>query len=233
MRCAKARRWVSGELDGTLGPRRSARLARHLASCGTCRELREDFAALVRTARELRAPEPPPGAWDRIRTSLAALRAGTAEAEGGRRATAPPVVRAFWPRTVATAAAALLLVAGGVVLGLLLARRSPAPSPVDREFAALDKLDQAERYYQLAIASLAEAYAAGKEALGPAVLEVFERNMEAIDASIQACRLAVSGDPDNLRARDYLLAAYREKMQFLDTVLEFQKSAALPPAGAL
>ena len=128
-----------------------------------------------------------------------------------------------------------MLVGGGVVLGLLVGRRGPVPasSPIETEYAALAKLDEAERYYQLAIKSLAEAVAAGKESLEPAVVEMFERNIEAIDASIQACRLAVSGDPEDLRARDYLLGAYREKMHFLDTVLETQKTAKLRVAGSL
>jgi len=235
MRCLKAGRWASDEIDGTLDARRSARLRRHLETCAACREIREDFAAIARDARELRTPEPSPEAWGRVRASLAATRAGAAAAAPAFRPAASFAARAFGLRTVATAAAAVMLVAGGVVLGFIIGRRGPVPgpSPIDREYATLAKLDEAERYYQLAIKSLAEAFSAGKGALEPAVVEMFERNIDVIDASIQACRLAVSGDPDDLRARDYLLGAYREKMQFLDTVLEFQKTANLRIAGSL
>lgn len=231
MRCAKARRWASDGIDGELGARRSARLERHLRSCAACREVREDFAAIAGDARRIAAPEPPAEAWGRIRASLAAGRSGDprpAASFAGAFAG-----RAFGLRAVATAAAAILLVAGGAVFGLYLGRRGPAPGATSPEFATLAKLDQAERYYQMAITSLAEAYAEGKDTLDPAVAEMFERNIDVIDASIQACRLAVSGEPDDLRARDYLLAAYREKMQFLDTVLDYQRTANPRAAGAL
>ncbi len=227
MRCAKARRWVSDGLDGELDARRSVRLERHLKACAACREVREEFAAIAGDARRIGAPEPPAEAWSRIRASLAAGRSGNP------RPVASFAGRAFGLRTAAVAAAAILLVAGGVVFGLYLGRRNPAPGPMDREFATLAKLDQAELYYQMAIRSLAEAYAAGKDTLEPAVAEMFERNIDVIDASIQACRLAVSGEPDDLQARDYLLAAYREKMQFLDTVLDFQRTTNPRGAGAL
>lgn len=235
MRCLKARRWASDEIDGALDARRSARLKRHLETCAACREVREDFSAIARDARQLQTPEPSPEAWGRVRASLAASRAGAGAAAPALRPSASFAARAFGLRTVATAAAAVLLVGGGVVLGLLIGRpgRVPAPNPIDKEYATLAKLDEAERYYQLAIKSLAEAFAAGKGAFEPAVAEMFERNIDVIDASIQACRLAVSGDPDDLRARDYLLGAYREKIQFLDTVLEFQKTANLRLAGSL
>ncbi len=235
MRCIKARRWASDELDGVLDARRGARLRRHMETCAACREVRGDFSAIVRDARALRAPEPSPEAWGRIRASLAADRADDAAASPVRRPAESFSGRIFGLRAVATAAAAVLLIGGGIVLGLLIGRRGPVPasSPIETEYAALAKLDEAERYYQLAIKSLAEAVAAGKESLEPAVIEMFERNIEVIDASIQACRLAVSGDPEDLKARDYLLGAYREKMQFLDSVLGFQKTANLRLAGSL
>jgi hypothetical protein len=233
MRCIKARRWASDEIDGALDARRSARLRAHLDNCAACREVREEFAAIARNARELRTPEPSPDAWGRIRASLATTRAGSAAAASVLRPAASFAGRAFGLRTVATAAAAVLLVAGGVVLGLLVGRRGPVPASSDPESATLAKIDEAERYYQLAIKSLAEAFTAGKGSLEPAIAEMFERNIDVIDASIQACRLAVTSEPDDLRARDYLLGAYREKMQFLDTILEFQKTANLRAAESL
>ena len=55
MRCRKARFLISEYTDGTLDPRKSARLESHLESCADCREVLAD----------LRAPRPgSPGARD-------------------------------------------------------------------------------------------------------------------------------------------------------------------------
>jgi len=53
---------------------------------------------------------------------------------------------------------------------------------------------------------------------------MFDRNLAVIDATIQACREAVRKEPDDLQARNYLLAAYMDKLTFLDTALELSKT---------
>jgi hypothetical protein len=121
------------------------------------------------------------------------------------------------------AAAALVLVVTGVVVGSRLGR-APAPlGPEAREKYTLAKLDEAEHYYQQAIKSLAEAFAAEKGALAPQVAELFDRNLSVIDATIQACRRAVLDEPDDLEARNYLLAAYTQKITLLDSALDLQR----------
>jgi tetratricopeptide (TPR) repeat protein len=95
--------------------------------------------------------------------------------------------------------------------------------PEAGEAYTLAKLDEAERYYEQAIRSLGEAFAAGKGALDPRVIELFDRNLSVIDATIQACRNAVLAEPDDLEARSYLLAAYTQKVTLLDSALDLQR----------
>jgi hypothetical protein len=57
----------------------------------------------------------------------------------------------------------------------------------------------------------------------PQVAEMFEKNLAVIDATIQACRQAVLKEPQDLQARNYLLAAYMDKVMFLDAALESQR----------
>ena len=104
--------------------------------------------------------------------------------------------------------------------------------PRNSEGYTLAKLDEAERYYQKAIKSLSEAFAAEKGTMVPQVAEMFEKNLSVIDATIQACRQAVLKEPDDLLARNYLLTAYMDKVSFLDTALESQRQApGVPTRG--
>ena len=52
------------------------------------------------------------------------------------------------------------------------------------------------------------------------IAEVFRNNLKIIDASIIACRQIVLQQPDNIDARGFLLAAYREKVDFLQEMME-------------
>src|SRR4030042_8975 len=127
-------------------------------------------------------------------------------------------------REIVGAAPALAagLPASGLVVGLRLGRQDMPMGPDAGEKYTLAKLDEAERYYQQAIKSLSEAFAAEKGGLAPQVVELFDRNLSVIDATIQACRRAVLEEPDDLEARNYLLAAYTQKVTLLDSALDLQ-----------
>jgi len=219
MRCRKAMIMISEYTDGTLAPRKAVILEEHLGICADCRAVLADLRVLVREARELETPPVPTQAWSRIRARLREARAMPARSE-----------RALFgrPRLVpALAALALTAVAaGGVFVGLRLGRRPVVLSPDMQEQATLAKLDEAERYYELAIKSLGEALAGQGGKLSPEVSEMFARNLDVVDVTIQACRQAVRSEPDNVRARDYLLAAYREKIVLLDDLLDMNRTAS-------
>jgi anti-sigma factor RsiW len=219
MRCRKARIMISEYTDGTLVPRKTTCLEEHLGSCADCRAVLADLRVLVREARELETPPVPAAAWFRIRARLTESVAPAVRDE-----------RALFRRPrLAPALAALALMAvatGGVFIGLKLGRRPVVLSPDMQEQATLAKLDEAERYYELAIKSLGEALAGQGDKLSPEVAEMFARNLDVVDVTIQACRQAVRSEPDNVRARDYLLAAYREKIVLLDDLLDMNRTAS-------
>ncbi len=224
MTCQKAQRYISEYVDGALDSRRAAGLERHLEGCAACREVLEDFRAMKIAASELPVTEPGDDVWSRIRTGLVRAPAFSDRPERvpsrglfGLRWTSPVL------RLAGAAALALVLIGSGVFIGTRLGRTGGAVKPADPEAYTLAKLDEAETYYQRAIQSLSEAFASQKGAMVPQVAEVFERNLAVIDATIQACRQAVVQEPDDLRARNYLLAAYMDKLSFLDTALDFQR----------
>lgn len=224
MRCRKAQGYISRSVDGGLSGRENARLERHLAACGECRALREDLRKIVAGAAGLGSPEPSDRVWRNVRAGLeaGAERAGAQGLKPERRPFFGLSVPAF--RLAGAAALALALVAAGVVVGRRLGRQDAPLSVAAKggEAYTLAKLDEAERHYEQAIKALGEAFAADKDGLAPAVVELFDRNLSVVDATIQACRAAVRTEPDDLEARNYLLAAYTRKITLLDAALDLR-----------
>ena len=193
MRCRRAQKCISRSVDGDLGPRRAAHLDRHLEKCDDCRAFAADVRKIVEDASGLAAPEPSDKVWRNIRAGHEAgtLRPSAEGAPLDRRPLFGPGMPAL--RYAGAAALGLILVVSGVVIGSRLGRQDVAMSPADREAYTLAKLDEAEGHYQQAIKALAEAFAAGKGSLAPEVVDLFDRNLSVIDATIQACRAAVLG----------------------------------------
>jgi hypothetical protein len=227
MRCRRAHDLINRSIDGELSARRSARLERHLAACADCRGLRDDLRRIVAGSAELPTPEPSDRVWSNVR-------AGLAREPEARTMMVPrrPLIAMGWPalRTAGVAAVALVLVGAGIAIGRRLARGTEPAGPEARERYTLAKLDEAERHYQQAIKALSEAFTAEKGGLAPQVAELFDRNLAVVDATIQACRQAVRDEPDDLEARNYLLAAYTQKITLLDSALDLQ-TGGRPAAG--
>jgi hypothetical protein len=221
MRCHKARRLISEYVDGSLEAGKAAGLKRHVRTCAACRDLLGDFRAMTEAAPGLAGPEPRDAVWLKIRSRLNASEAGSAAAPDK----APRAWSFGWGapalRFAGAAALALILIASGIIVGTRLGRRGSPGIPRNSETYTLAKLDEAEGYYKKAIVSLGEAFASQKGMMVPQAAEMFEKNLAVIDATIQACRQAVLKEPDDLQARNYLLAAYLDKVHILDTALEF------------
>jgi len=217
MRCSKARRLISEYLDGELDSRRERSLRAHCAACADCRELLADFSAVVKEAGHLSAPAPSDAVWSKIRARLDAEKRDVRLAAASRRPGRG--FFAFQPavRYALTVAVVLAVVAGGIFLGTRHWGRSDP----------LAKLKEAEHHYQLAIKALDEALASQKNGVDPELARVLSRNLQVINATIAACEQAVRQDPNDLGARTYLLAAYGEKVNFLNDLMEMRKKPSL------
>jgi tetratricopeptide (TPR) repeat protein len=111
----------------------------------------------------------------------------------------------------------------GVVGGLVL-RQKPWSSPAAAKKGSVEftlaKLQEAQGYYEKAIQALSEAARLQEGGMDPRLADVFSRDLAAMDETIQSCRQIIQEDPDNLTARAYLLTAYREKVSFLEEIME-------------
>jgi tetratricopeptide (TPR) repeat protein len=212
------------------------RLQEHLDNCPDCRDLLKDFQSIVEQAKGLPKHEPSNRVWTGILSGVCDVRDDRVAGPS------PSPIKLPKPRWVETyvysrparfawaAAALLLLVAGGLVIGLRPARDLNGLSEQDR--FTLAKLEEAEKHYKLAIQALSEAVKAQPKSFDPLVIAVFARNISEIDTAIQACQAAVTNNPNDLSAREYLLGAYKDKVDFLDNLIDVRKTPpAAKPAG--
>ena len=224
MKCAAAHELISEYMDGALGPDRESELRVHLEGCRDCRELTGDFAAIVRGAKGLVSLEPSSAVWPRVAAGVReALQEAPASAREKRRWPG-----SFWSLAglrYATAATLVLVAVGGFLVWQK-PWSTAGPSKDGSVGFTLAKLQEAQRYYEKAIQALNEAVRSQEGGMDARLAEVFNRNLTAMDETIQACRQIIRQDPDNMTARAYLLSAYREKVNFLEEIMGAERSAA-------
>jgi tetratricopeptide (TPR) repeat protein len=226
MRCSRARKLISEYVDGGLRAQKSALLERHLEVCGDCKHVLEDFKIIAEDAKKLEELLPSDQTWLKIKAGL--------KPEEQRVLAFKPQKRAwfslvFSPPRLKYALSSVVILAilvGAVILGL---RHWIGPNfqgRGDLQKYTLAKLNEAERHYQKAIKALEEAVSAQEGKLDPQIAQVFKTNLRVIDSSLSACRQMVVQNPEDLNARNYLLEAYREKLNFLNEIIEVEQSAS-------
>jgi tetratricopeptide (TPR) repeat protein len=226
MRCLKAQKLISEYVDHSLDPKKSLLLEQHLKVCSNCQELLEDFERIVGEAKELKTPSPSAEVWQKIKAGLNVIKQETPSShpqEKQKRERLNVFVHPFQLRHAWAAALVLVVIAVGVIFGLRQWRGKGIQGPGDLRYT-FAKLEEAQDHYQKAVKALNEAISSQKASLDPETAEVFQKNLEVIDTSIKACQQVVSRDPNNIEARIYLLAVYRQKVNFLDEMYETKKS---------
>lgn len=72
MKCEKAKKWISLEMDGELLPRRANRLHAHFDTCLICQRTRNEWTSIGVRLRERHAPMmwTPDAAWAEVRRAI-------------------------------------------------------------------------------------------------------------------------------------------------------------------
>jgi hypothetical protein len=120
----------------------------------------------------------------------------------------------------------LLVAVGAVVIGLRVWNREGAVIGSNGQALALEKIQEAEQHYKLAIKAMWEAVQAQKENFDPKVAKTFQINLELIDATLKDCKRAIQSDPSDLDSQYYLLAVYKKKAELLDTMIEVSSTSS-------
>jgi len=226
MRCSKARKLISEYIDGSLHARKSASVEQHLDVCSDCKHLLEDLKTIVEDAKKLEELAPSDQTWLKIKARLKPEEQRVLAFKPRKRAWFSLIFSPPKLKYVLSSVVILAFIVGAVILGLRYWIGRDVLDRGDLQKYTLAKLDEAERHYQKAIKALGEAISAQEGKMDPQIAQVFKSNLEVINASIMACRQIVLQNPENIDARNYLLAAYRKKMNFLNEIMETKQASS-------
>ncbi|MCR4409502.1 MAG: zf-HC2 domain-containing protein [Candidatus Saccharicenans sp.] len=232
MNCRKAQRLINGLLDGELREKDRQELQAHLEKCARCRELQAELTGIREKIVPAGQVEPSARIWESLRNRLQAEVIPQLQVEEtwavrertGRRIT--DLFRA--PAPAFKYALGTLVLVAFIAGAFFLGRYNQKSGQPDLQVASLDpaiqKLQEAEFYYQKAVQSLTRAMESSEGGLPPEMIEILQANLGLLDRTIDLARQAVNEQPDNLQAREYLLSAYSSKASFLNRMLETQRS---------
>ena len=222
MKCATAKKMISDYIDGNLEAKQNTILKQHLDSCPDCQRLLEDLQKIASRAEKLEKLSPPADTWFKIEAKLKE-RKQTAKVFTPQKRQWFNFI--FYPATLRYGLVSALLLALVITMAVLVPHYlKKEDTIINQQKYALAKLEEAEYHYQLAIKALREAISSQERSLDPQVASVFEENLRIINASINACKQAVLQEPDNFEARNYLLSAYQEKVNFLNEIIGLEKT---------
>lgn len=235
MNCRKAKYLINELLDGEIREIDREQLQVHLEDCARCRKLYEDLREIKLRIVPAGEIHPSDKVWEKLKIRLQAevVPQLLAEESGKlreRRYQAARLSGGLSPvfKYVFASLVLLVFMAGAFFLGRYY-QKSGQPHPrVTAGNQALQKLQEAEYYYQQTVQSLARALESSGNGLPPEMAEILKANLDLLDRTIELARQAVREQPDNLEAREYLLSAYSSKAGFLSRMLETRKSFVTP-----
>lgn len=226
MKCSSVRKLISDYIDNNLDSKKTFTVERHLDTCPDCKHLLEDFQGIIKDAKDLKEISPSEKTWLELKAKLESKDQRTLELKPRREKRFSFLI---YPPKLKYALSSALLAAVIVVAVTVGLKNWRGKNVLEREALqkyTLAKLNEAEHHYQLAIKALGEALYAQEGNIDPQIAKVFRANLEIIDSSILTCRQIVLQEPDNFEARNYLLTAYRGKVDFLNGMIEMQKSSS-------
>ncbi|HEV8600722.1 MAG TPA: zf-HC2 domain-containing protein [Gemmatimonadales bacterium] len=207
MSCAELRAQADAYARATLSAAEATAFEAHLTTCASCTAFLEAAEAPPeRTAALPKSVDPGRDLWPGIRERL-----GKSGVGRGRIA-----VRGWL-----LAAAAVLLIAVSSGVTVLLLRRFSGTAAIQQAIT----LSPLEAQYASAAAELGVALARARGQLAPETIAIIERNLAVIDSALAESRRALAGDPHNAMLEQLVIAAWRQKMDFL------RRATALSPAS--
>ncbi|MBN1831388.1 MAG: zf-HC2 domain-containing protein [Deltaproteobacteria bacterium] len=211
MKCTKAQRLISNQIDNLLNGRQTKALEEHLKECPACTESLHEMQMITGVAKNMKSFQPSEYLWAGIEGQIP---------RNARKSRSWPKRRgqffrfSLYSRELAFSGSGLL---AGLVLMTLFYYGIPFIQR-DRSIpdeAASDRFEEADRHYQLAIAALSQAISEQNVELSPELAAVFEENLEIIDEAIQSFRTAMNEYPDDQEVNEYLLICYKKKLELL------------------
>ena len=216
-RATEACRRFDAELEGYLEGDAAPHVVRHARECAFCGTLLADLEQIRRVSRDLPVDEPPAALWANVRAALVMEGIIHEPVNLWRRWFSSR----FWLKPVPIAAAACIAV---VVIALVAPRRGVIQTARnDSGTLTTGTMVPPPEFQSLASAvdDMEKNYRAQEASFDPQVKASYEKGLESLDGEINECLSSVQREPANAAARQYLMAAYSEKAQVLQSALEF------------
>jgi predicted anti-sigma-YlaC factor YlaD len=211
MKCAKAQRLISDQIDRLLNGRETQALEQHLKECPACTELLNDMQMITGEAKSMEAVLPSENLWAGIESQIHKNDRKSRSRPSGMRWS---FLFSLYSRELAFSVCGFL---AGLVLMTLFYYGTPFIQN-DRSIpgqVASNQFKDVERQYQLAIEALNQAISEQNVKLSPELAAVFEENLRIIDDAIRSSRTAMNEYPEDQEANEYLLICYRKKLELL------------------
>jgi hypothetical protein len=197
MTCNELRSRLDAYALGTLAAADAAALEEHLNTCASCEAfLAETESRPAATESLPKTVEPASDLWPGIHARL------TPRGRGRGRIAMPG-----W--MLAAAAVLLIAVSSGITAVLL---RPPPGRPLASPSGGFSPQ---EVQYASAASELSAELERARGRLAPATVQIIERNLAVIDSALAESRRALARDPSNAMLERLVIAAWRQKMDFL------------------
>jgi hypothetical protein len=216
---AACRMFEAGISDYLEGDSRPQVLA-HAGECRFCRVVLSDLKQLMTTSATLADEDPPARLWADVRSVLASE--GLFKEPSFWKSWLPNVEFLPRPAPVAVLGALALLSIALVMPSSVSTSRADAltkaSSRVQRASSATLDVDS---NLQHTVQELQAIYQSRALSFEPAVSATYQQGLRSLDVSIKECQDSVRREPANSLAREYLLTAYQQKAEVLQSALEF------------
>jgi hypothetical protein len=192
----------------------------HARECRACSALLSDMQQVISTSALLGYEDPPRRLWANIRASLAAEGLLSQEAALWKRWL--PALALFRPAPVAALGCLALLSSLLVTPSQILQSHTDfLQQPNAMTQVSAPETEVADKGLEETVRQLQNTYQGRAVSFQPAVKAAYQRSLTSLDSSIAECRDSVRREPTNSLAREYLLAAYQEKAEVLQSALEY------------
>ena len=189
----------------------------HIAECGACRDMVEDFFAIVHAAHAMPAEvEPPARLWVSLRARLESEGIIRDLADTPRGSWLQAISAFFRSRALAAATVGLLILAGAFleVRQTVNISQTEAPAVVQTGPSNEDiptVLDPIE-------ADLSNMMPANS--MAAPVNDSLRQNLRIVNSFIADCKQRIQEDPQDDLAREYLNSAYQQKAELLAAMMD-------------
>jgi len=203
------------ELSAFLEGERRLEVERHAQDCEFCSVVLADLEAIREASGALPLEDPPARMWLNLRATLAAE--GLVKEPVAWFERFPGFAWFEWAAPVG--ALALLAITAGLLV------RTPGRlenlDPADTTVGLLAPVEfDVSPELAKTVTGLEENYAAREAKLDPAIKATYRKSLDALNDSIKECRATVEAKPSDTLAQEYLMAAYAEKAEVLQSALE-------------